>query len=63
MREQLFHPFYRLEGRGPNLGTGLGLAISKGFLDLMAGDIWVEETPGGGATFAFTLPVDARVRA
>jgi two-component system sensor histidine kinase KdpD len=63
MREQLFHPFYRLEGRGPNLGTGLGLAICKGFLELMAGDIWVEETAGGGATFAFTLPVDARVRA
>ncbi len=63
MREQLFHPFYRLEERGPNLGTGLGLAICKGFLDLMDGDIWVEETPGGGATFAFTLPVDARVRA
>jgi two-component system, OmpR family, sensor histidine kinase KdpD len=62
MREQLFHPFYRLEQRGPNLGTGLGLAISKGFLDLMDGDIWLEETPAGGATFAFTLPIDARVR-
>jgi signal transduction histidine kinase len=42
--------------RHPRLGTGLGLPISKGFLALMGGDIWVEETQGGGATFAFSLP-------
>ncbi|MDP9242716.1 MAG: ATP-binding protein, partial [Actinomycetota bacterium] len=54
--EQLFYPFYRITERHPRLGTGLGLAIAKGFLDLMAGDIWIEETPGGGATFAFSLP-------
>jgi two-component system sensor histidine kinase KdpD len=55
-REQLFYPFYRPNERNPRLGTGLGLAISKGFLDLMEGEIWIEETPGGGATFAFSLP-------
>jgi two-component system sensor histidine kinase KdpD len=55
-REQLFYPFYRLEERTSKLGPGLGLAISKGFVDLMGGALWVEDTPGGGATFAFSLP-------
>jgi two-component system sensor histidine kinase KdpD len=55
-KEALFYPFYRLDGRNVRLGPGLGLAIAKGFLSLMDGDIWVEETPGGGATFAFSLP-------
>ncbi len=55
-REQLFYPFYRISERHPRLGTGLGLAIAKGFLDVMDGEIWVEETPGGGATFAVSLP-------
>jgi len=56
VREQLFYPFYRLQDRGKGLGQGLGLAIAKGFLSLMDGEIWVEDTPGGGATFAFSLP-------
>jgi two-component system sensor histidine kinase KdpD len=56
VREQLFYPFFRMSERQPRLGTGLGLAISKGFLDLMNGEIWIEDTPGGGATFAFSLP-------
>jgi signal transduction histidine kinase len=55
LREELFYPFYQAE-RHPRLGTGLGLAISKGFLTLMNGQIWIEDTPGGGATFAFSLP-------
>ena len=59
-REQLFYPFYRLEERTPNLGPGLGLAIAKGFVDLMGGELWVEDTPGGGATFAFSLPRAAK---
>lgn len=55
-KEQLFYPFFDLDERNPKLGKGLGLAISKGYLDLMDGQIWVEDTPGGGATLAFALP-------
>jgi two-component system, OmpR family, sensor histidine kinase KdpD len=55
-REQLFYPFYQVAERHPRLGTGLGLAIAKGFLSVMGGDIWVEDTAGGGATLAFSLP-------
>jgi two-component system sensor histidine kinase KdpD len=58
VHEQLFYPFYQLNERHPRLGTGLGLPICKGFLTLMDGEIWVEETPGGGATFAFTVPLE-----
>ena len=56
IREQLFYPFYQVAERHPRLGTGLGLAISKGFLNLMNGEIWIEDTAGGGATLAFSLP-------
>jgi two-component system, OmpR family, sensor histidine kinase KdpD len=56
VREQLFYPFYQVSERHPRLGTGLGLPISKGFLAVMDGEIWIEDTPGGGATFAFSLP-------
>jgi len=59
VREQLFYPFYQVTERHPRLGTGLGLAIAKGFLALMDGEIWIEDTPGGGATFAFSLPAGA----
>jgi two-component system sensor histidine kinase KdpD len=52
----LFHPFYDLDPENPRIGKGLGLAIAKGFVVAMDGDIWVEDTPGGGATFAVELP-------
>jgi two-component system sensor histidine kinase KdpD len=55
-REALFHPFYDLDRQNPRLGKGLGLAIAKGFVVAMGGEIWVEETPGGGATFAVAVP-------
>ena len=54
-RSQLFLPFARLDERTTKLGSGLGLAIARGFIDLMGGDLWLEDTPGGGATFAFSL--------
>jgi two-component system sensor histidine kinase KdpD len=55
-REALFHPFYDLDRENPRLGKGLGLAIAKGFVVAMKGEIWVEDTPGGGATFAISIP-------
>ncbi len=40
-------------------GTGLGLPISRQIIDHLGGSLWVESTPGAGATFSFTLPVAA----
>ena len=36
-------------------GMGLGRSISRTIVEAHGGRIWVEETPGGGATFNFTL--------
>lgn len=54
--EALFHPFYELDRENPRLGRGIGLAIAKGFVVAMGGEIWLEDTPAGGATFAVELP-------
>jgi two-component system sensor histidine kinase KdpD len=56
-RERVFDQFYRLRrnGQGPD-GTGMGLAICRGILEALDGQISVEATPGGGATFVVSLP-------
>ena len=38
-------------------GLGLGLYICKELVVRQGGRIWVEENPGGGSRFVFTLPV------
>jgi two-component system sensor histidine kinase KdpD len=58
-RTRVFDKFHRLERRGQVgqvKGSGLGLAVSKGLVEGHGGRIWIEETPGGGATFLFDLP-------
>ncbi len=37
-------------------GTGLGLPISREIIQRLGGRLWVDSTPGAGATFSFTLP-------
>jgi two-component system sensor histidine kinase KdpD len=55
-RARVFEPFQRL-GDGTQGGTGLGLAVARGFVDLMDGEIVLEDTPGGGTTMEVVLPV------
>jgi two-component system, OmpR family, sensor histidine kinase KdpD len=54
VRDQIFQPFQR-RGDSPG-GLGLGLAIAKGFTEAMRGTLSIEDTPGGGTTFVFSLP-------
>lgn len=53
-REMIFEPFWRKSDA--TRGTGLGLAIARELMDKLGGRIWVEETPGGGATFKLSFP-------
>jgi signal transduction histidine kinase len=58
-RERVFDKFYQVGRVGAERpsGTGLGLTIARHLVELHGGRIWVEEAPGGGATFILLLPV------
>ena len=58
----LFEKFSRLPSGAKLEGSGLGLFICKSIVESHGGDIWVEETSGGGATFCVTLAAVARQR-
>ena len=59
-RERIFEAFYRGASIPDSPGTGLGLAIANAIVKAHDGRVWVEDTPGGGATFAFEIPVRDR---
>ncbi len=56
-RRTIFNVFSRARtqfvSRTP--GKGVGLSHCKGIVQLYGGQIWVEENPGGGTVFCFTL--------
>jgi PAS domain S-box-containing protein len=55
-RLRVFDPFYRGSTAGKRPGTGIGLATVRKIARLYGGRCWVEETPGGGATFCIEFP-------
>jgi PAS domain S-box-containing protein len=55
--EQIFIVFQRLHSRDEYEGTGIGLAVCRKITDRHAGQIVARSSPGGGATFLVTLPV------
>ena len=57
LREAIFEPFRQ----GPTIsayspGTGIGLSLVSRFAALHGGRAWVEDRPGGGASFRVFLP-------
>jgi two-component system sensor histidine kinase KdpD len=57
-REEIFGLFPRREH---DAGAGLGLTIARTFVEAHGQRIWVEDAPGAGARFCFTLPVAAEI--
>ncbi|MDB4938511.1 MAG: Osmosensitive channel histidine kinase KdpD [Labilithrix sp.] len=55
---RVFEKFYRLHEHEGG-GVGLGLTICKGIVEAHGGTIRVLSRAGGGATFRFTLPLEA----
>jgi two-component system, OmpR family, sensor histidine kinase KdpD len=58
-RYEVFELFARRRG---DSGAGLGLTIAETFVEAHGQSIWVEDAPGGGTRFCFTLPVAASIR-
>jgi two-component system sensor histidine kinase KdpD len=58
-RDVVFGPFQRLGDGSSTIGVGLGLAVAKGFVEAMAGQLLLDDTPGGGLTATVELPLAA----
>ena len=62
-RGRAFERFVQLDGSSTRArgGTGLGLYLSAEITRLLGGTLSVVDTPGGGATFALSLPCELPV--
>lgn len=58
-QRKLFRRFVRLKAQptAGEAGNGLGLAFAKRDIARMGGELWYEDRDGGGAVFAFELPL------
>ncbi len=54
IRDTLFEPFVK-DTRGYVPGTGIGLALVYRFAEAHGGRVWVDDRPGGGASFHVLL--------
>lgn len=55
LKSRIFEKFFRAHKQNA-CGAGLGLAICSGIVEAHRGKLWVEDRPGGGSVFKFTLP-------
>jgi two-component system sensor histidine kinase KdpD len=60
-REHVFDEFVRGEGVRDATGAGIGLTIARAFVEGHGGQLRVEETRGGGATFVMSLPYEGPI--
>jgi PAS domain S-box-containing protein len=53
---RLFRRGERAQRQAP--GAGIGLFLSRTLVEAMGGRMWAASSPGGGAAFYFTLPIE-----
>ena len=56
-RETIFERGRRGRAAGPRPGTGIGLYVAAQLMNDQGGRLWVEDGPGGGASFALAVPL------
>jgi signal transduction histidine kinase len=56
LKEAVFEPFRQGAGPNPSPGVGVGLSLVARFAELHGGSAWVQDRPGGGASFRVYLP-------
>jgi signal transduction histidine kinase len=56
-RGRIFEPYARGALHDDVRGSGIGLFASRRLIEGQGGDLWVEDAPGGGAVFAFSIPL------
>jgi signal transduction histidine kinase len=56
-RTRIFEPYARGAAHEDLPGAGIGLFASRRLVEGQGGDIWVEDAPSGGASFAFSVPL------
>jgi PAS domain S-box-containing protein len=54
----VFEPYWQSK-KTAHLGAGLGLSVARGIIEAHGGGIRVENIPGEGARFSFTLPLQS----
>jgi len=57
--DRIFDAFHTTKPQG----TGMGLAITRSIVESYGGRIWATANQGAGATFHFTLPIEAEAQA
>src|SRR3989475_6334687 len=56
-RARIFEPYARGVAHDDVPGSGIGLFAARRVVEGQGGDLWLEDAVGGGAVFAFTLPL------